>query len=63
MSLRPCTNADRAAMKDLTAEQLHALLKSHQRMADELQRDASKAQAWADAARKTLRKRIEGIGR
>lgn len=63
MTLRPCTNADRAAMRDMTADQLHALLKSHKRMADELQRDARKAQAWADAARKVLRKRTEGIGR
>ena len=62
MSLKPCTNADRAAMRDLSAVQLHALVKTHQRMADDLQRDARNAQAWADAARKALRARTKSFG-
>lgn len=52
---KPCTNADRAALRKLTDAQLHEIVKSHTKMADELQRSARAAQGWADAARKALR--------
>jgi hypothetical protein len=55
--IKPCTNADPAAMRRLSDAQLHALANSHSRMADEHQRAARAAQGWADAARKTLRRK------
>lgn len=52
-----CTSLDRARLKKLPDDRLHAIAASHAKLADDLQRDARKAQSWADAARKELKRR------
>lgn len=56
-----CTSLDRAKLKTLPDDRLHLIATTHAKMADDLQRDARKAQSWADAARKELKRRKRGV--